>query len=356
MNYKKRKFKSYVINLKSIKMFLFSLIIIILYFAVISNIDLSYVNIGLLRRCITNSISIANIEDANSNVLRVLDSRALILDALPYISSDKTTVTEKDIITIEDAPQIKTENSRITSNNLSIKNETNYTIDVQSILSEKPHFTLHKNKPLVLIVHTHASESFTSNGEFETSDTDRTLDTRYNMIRIGEEFAKILTDNGICVIHDKTIHDYPSYTSSYQRTLGTIEMYLEKYPSIEMVFDIHRDALIKEDGTKIKLTTEIDGKNVAQVMILCGTNESGLEFDGWEDNLRLAMQIQKTMEEDYPTLARPISISKNRYNMHKTRGSLLFEIGTNGNTLDEAINGAHYMAKALSKTIRNISK
>lgn len=360
MRYKKRNFRSVVINLRAVKNIIFGIILAVIYFFFVMSIDIGTVSTEFLKMCLADTVK--NIPDQkffSFEVKNFFDNKNLICKALPYINVKESKVSEKSICVPEEKAknkQEKTEKTQILSTGLSIKNETNYTVDVESILYEKPCFKLEKNKPLVLIVHTHASESFTSNGEFETTDTDRTLDTRYNMIAIGEEFAKVLSENGINVIHDKTIHDYPSYTSSYKRTLATIEMYLEKYPSIQMVFDIHRDGLTKADGTKIKLSSNIEGVETAQVMVLCGTDENGLEFDGWEDNLRLAMQIQKTMETDYPTLARPLNLSKNRYNMHKTRGSLIFEIGTNGNTLDEALNGAKLMAECTAKTIVSLSE
>lgn len=355
MRYRKRNFKGFIINLRKIKSTVFAAFVFAFYLIIILNLNIPFISFDFLNYCLTDNFKM--IDNKLIDLENFLGGKALITKALPYINYEMDVKSEKNLAESEkeETKAIeKTENEKIVSKNLSVKNETNYTVDVQSILSEKPSFKLSKTEPLVLIVHTHASESFTSNGEFETMDTDRTLDTRYNMIRIGEEFYQILSKSGINVIHDKTIHDYPSYTSSYKRTDETIEMYLEKYPSIEIVLDIHRDALIKEDGTKIKLSTNINGLDTAQVMILCGSNEGGLEFDTWEDNLRLAMQIQKTMEEDYPTLARPITLSKNRYNMHKTRGSLLFEIGTNGNTLDEAIRGANLMAQSVSKTLLSL--
>lgn len=363
MRYRHRKFKSIVINGYALKNIFFGILVFLIFVFCIFSIDTSKISVGFLKYSIADTVNVLPEQDIFlSSIKSIFDFKNILLDAVPFASFANSDIFENEIGEADKAQAAakqkndKCENSQIVSENLSIKNETSYNIDVQSILAEKPHFKTDGDKPLVLIVHTHASESFTSNGEFETSDTDRTLDTKYNMVRIGNEFENKLRENNIGVIHDKTIHDYPSYTSSYKRTLQTIESYLEKYPSIQMVFDVHRDAITKEDGTKIKLTTKIGNKDCAQVMIVCGSNDSGLEFDGWEDNLRFAMQIQNTMETDYPTLARPLNISKNRYNMHKTRGSLIFEIGTNGNTLDEAINGAGYMADCVVKTVKNLTQ
>ncbi len=240
------------------------------------------------------------------------------------------------------------------SKNLAIKNETTYQVDVQSVLSEKPKFTQTGSDPLVLIVHTHGSEAYNSNGEYVVSDTDRTQDKNYNMIRVGDEMEKLLEAEGICVVHDREIHDYPSYTNSYKKSMSSIESYLKQYPSIQIVFDLHRDAVQESDGTKIKFVSEIAGEQVAQVMIVCGTDENGLEFPNWEENLRFAMQIQNKLETDYPGFARPLNLRKERFNLHETKGSLLFEIGTNGNSLEEALLAIKYLSKAVSEVIHSL--
>lgn len=352
MKYKKSKFKSVVINIKSIKKFL-TCFAILLCVSLSLNVNISDMTIDFLKNCIINNYSFKKDRKINLS----FDEKALIKTALPYIEMKNKTINEwiNKNTDFKLVKKEKVEEKTIYTDSVSIKNETEYNVDIKQLLSEKPKFSLTKDKPCVLIVHTHTSESYTSNGEFETVDNDRTLDSKYNMIRIGNVFEEVLEKNGIKTIHDKTIHDYPSYTSSYKRTLDTIDKYLKEYPTIEIVLDIHRDALIKDDGTKIKLTSDVKGEKTAQVMIVCGSDAGGLEFDKWKENLKFALQIQKNIQNDYPALSRPLLLSKNRYNMHKTKGSLIFEIGTNGNTIQEAINGAHFMAEVVGKTILNLS-
>ena len=283
--------------------------------------------------------------------------KSFLTDIFPSFSEGnaipKVEIKDVPIVEFED---IKTDNiieRQNSSQNLEIKNETQYKVDVQSILSEKPSFKNNYPNPIVLIVHTHSSEAYHSNGEFELSDTDRTQDENYNVIRVGSELKKILENKGIGVIHDKTVHDYPSYTNSYINTLKTINKNLEKYPSLQIVFDLHRDALGTEDE-KVKFTCEINGETAAQVMLVCGTDSMGLEFDSWEDNLRFAMQIQDRLERCYPNLARPINLRKERFNMHVSKGSLLFEVGTNGNTLSEALVSIKYIGDTIGDVINDL--
>lgn len=241
----------------------------------------------------------------------------------------------------------------IVSRGLEIKNETDYDINPQSMSEEKRTYMAVGDEPKVLIIHTHASETYSSqngtglgkDGAYRTTDTDK------NMVMIGEIMASHLKENGINTIHDQTLCDYPSYNSSYVKSLEVIESYLAKYPSIEFVFDIHRDAIAAEDGTPTKLTCKINGEETAQAMIVCGTDAMGLENPNWRENLILALKIQKNLENSYPGFMRPVNIRRERFNMHKTKGSLLFEVGTHGNTLEEAKRAVKILADGIARTI-----
>ena len=208
--------------------------------------------------------------------------------------------------------------------------------------------------PQVLIIDTHATESYTmpAGSEYEASDTFRTTDTRCNMVRIGDEMEQVLTAAGIGVVHDRSLYDYPSYSGSYDRSLKAIEGYLEKYPTISFVLDVHRDAVQDANGNQFKLLCGED-KNAAQLEFVIGSNGGGLSHDLWRENLKLACAVQETLHADYPTLMRPITVRNSRYNQFKTTGSLLVEVGTAGNSLEEAVNGARLFAAGFAKTIQN---
>ena len=175
--------------------------------------------------------------------------------------------------------------------------------------------------PQILIMHTHGSEAYTMVGDdiYTETDTSRTDDPNYNMIRVGEEMKAVFESMGFSVIHDTTLYDYPNYTGSYTRSLAGIQSMLEQYPSISVVLDVHRDALIASDGTVYKAVTQVNGEDVAQVMLVVGTNDGGLTHPGWQDNLNLAAHIQLGMTAIEPTLARPINLRSQRFNQHLTR-------------------------------------
>jgi stage II sporulation protein P len=127
---------------------------------------------------------------------------------------------------------------------------------------------------------------------------------------------------------------------------------MKKYPSVKCVFDVHRDAIVDENDNKIKFTTEINGEKVSQIMIVSGSDQLGLSNPHWEENLSLALKIQKALDDKYPGLMRPVNLRKERFNMHKTYGSLIFEVGTHGNTLDEALASIKYFADGIEEVLK----
>lgn len=241
----------------------------------------------------------------------------------------------------------------ISAEGVHVKNSTSYEFDIEALLNGEINITLSSGEPQVLILHTHGSEAYSPDGDdvYTPSDPSRTEDTDYNVVRVGEELASALESCGVSVIHDRELYDYPSYSGSYSRSLESIKSYLEQYPSIKLVIDIHRDALESETGTIYKTVADIDGDATAQVMLVVGTDEAGLEHPQWQENLKLALRMQAAMNQSYPTLARPISLRTSRFNQHATTGSLLVEIGCSGNTLQEALNAVRLFAESAAKVI-----
>lgn len=241
----------------------------------------------------------------------------------------------------------------IISNNIEIKNESGYEVNKTELLNSDKKYSGVSDTPKVLIVHTHGCETYSDDSGTGLGEKGgyRTTDNNKNMVKIGEVIDNIFKANNINVIHDITLCDYPAYNSSYVKALGVIEWYLERYPGIEFVFDIHRDAIEDENGYPTKLVCDINGKKCAQAMIVCGTDASGLTNPHWRENLALALKIQQNAEELYPGLMRPINLRKERFNMHKTKGSLLFEVGTHGNTIEEATEGAELLARCIAATL-----
>ncbi|MGE4275896.1 MAG: stage II sporulation protein P [Lawsonibacter sp.] len=231
-------------------------------------------------------------------------------------------------------------------------NRTDMDLDV-SVLSQGTVDVPLGEGPQILIVHTHGSEAYsqTDGDTYEESDSYRTTDCTHNVVKVGEEMATVFRAHGFQVIHDTTLYDYPAYNGSYDRSKAAVEQWLKQYPTIKIVLDVHRDALEGSDGQVYKLVSQEAGKEVAQVMLVVGSNGSGAEHPRWKDNLAFAVKLQQGLVRGYTSLARPIVLRNSRYNQQLLPGSLLVEVGGHGNTLSEAIDGARLWADNVARTL-----
>lgn len=229
-----------------------------------------------------------------------------------------------------------------------IKNASNKTLDAAALASEAFAARLTGSAPQVLILHTHGSEAYTmpAGQGYVSTGTCRTSDTTKNVVRVGDEIASVLSAYGISVLHDRTLYDDPLYEGAYGRSVTGIEAYLEKYPSIAFILDIHRDAVEDAQGRQYKLISK-EAPNAAQLSFVMGSNH-----DGWQENLKLAVAVAETVKTDYPTVMRPITLRNSNYNQHKSAGSMLVEVGAAGNSLDEALYGARIFADAFARVLQ----
>lgn len=243
-----------------------------------------------------------------------------------------------------------------TAGGVALFNRTEKTVDLAAVAAAGTGLSFQSAAagPQVLLIHTHGTESFARDGTepYTETSTGHTTDSSYNIIRVGDEIARIFTEQGISVLHDTEFYDHPSYNGAYDRSRAAIEAYLAQYPTIQMVLDIHRDALVGTDGTVYKPVLTIDGVKTAQVMLLVGSDDAGASFPDWTEHLALAVEIQAQMNALWPGLARPITLRTARFNQQLTKGSLLVEIGSHGNTLEEVLAGARLFARAAGQVIK----
>lgn len=236
-----------------------------------------------------------------------------------------------------------------------IKNATSLSEQqVEEYLAQPQPFLLDRQGPQVLIMHTHATESFEPYDSeiYDTRHTWRSTDNSENIVAAGEVMAQAIRSHGIEVLHDDTQHDYPSYNGSYERSAETVKEYLAKYPSIKVVLDVHRDAIETESGSRYAPVCTVDGRQAAQVMIICGCdNGTTVQLPGWRQNLRFAAAWERSMEGMYPGFTRPVLFSYRFYNQDLTAGSLLIEIGGHGNNLNEALYAGQLAAKGLAAAL-----
>ena len=219
--------------------------------------------------------------------------------------------------------------------------------DISALAAQPLTWDLTEDQPSVLIFHTHATESYEKNGEdYSESSPYHTSDTRYNMVAVGDLVAAILEQNGIRVIHDRTLHDEPSYEEAYDRARTSVEDYLSRYPSIRLVLDLHRDAADR-DGVQISTTCLAGGRESAKLMLILGSNAGDYDHPYWLENLSLGVKLQALLGENYPELFRPLQLSAGRYNQDLCPGCLLVEVGTAGNTREQAFQAATLLAQGI---------
>ena len=235
---------------------------------------------------------------------------------------------------------------------LTVRNESGLEVDLEGLLAAGTALRLPAEGAQILIVHTHGSEAYTPAGldRYEASDSHRTQDERCSVIRVGDELAAVWEEAGLRVRHDRGVYDYPSYTGSYARSGAAVEAALAEEPGIAVVIDLHRDALGSGDVT-YKIMAEESGVVASQVMLLVGTDAGGLPHPNWRSNLAFALYLQRAANAAYPTLMRPVALVPQRYNQQLAPGMLILEVGSDGNTLQEALAAVRLFGRATAPAL-----
>lgn len=261
-------------------------------------------------------------------------------------SEEKIALDEiKDDVSTEVVSNTYKDNYNCSLEGVKIKNETNYNFDELGISSE-----IAVNNKNVIIYHTHTCESYTPTevNNYESSGNYRTTDLQHSVAKVGDVLEEYLSSFGFNVIHDKTFHDYPSYSGSYGRSYTTAQNILKSCDKTDIIFDVHRDAIADESyAPKVKIGDEY----AARIMFVIGTDGSGLEHPNWKHNLEYALKVQKKADEMYPGLFKPIIVRNSRYNQNLGEDATIIEIGATGNTLEECEVSAKYLANVLSKVV-----
>lgn len=206
--------------------------------------------------------------------------------------------------------------------------------------------TLNPQTPQILIYHTHSQESYKNSGPDE------------NVTAVGGYLAELLTEKGWSVYHDKGIYDLQNgkmdRSKAYNYALEGLNQILAKYPSIQVILDIHRDGV----GENVYLKTDINGKATARIMFFNGLSQtpegpiSYLPNPYREENLAFSLKMQLKAEEYYPGFTRKIYLKGLRYNEHLRPRSALIEVGAQTNTFEEAKNAMEPLAELLDMVLQ----
>lgn len=201
-------------------------------------------------------------------------------------------------------------------------------------------------EPQILIYHTHSQESYKNSKKDE------------NVVAVGQKLTDLLTEKGWNVYHDTTVYDLAvgklDRSRAYTYALEGINEILARYPSIQVVLDIHRDGV----GENVYLKTEIGGKPTARIMFFNGLSQtpegpiSYLANPFREDNLAFSLKLQLKAEEYYPGFTRKIYLKGLRYNQHLRARSALVEVGAQTNTFEEACNAMMPLAELLDMVLQ----
>lgn len=293
-------------------------------------------------------------------------------DGNVVIVTETTEEESKDVQKEDEAEEeAKTDNTEVTVQKQEInmellKNEdyiknTYYTIDsttyveagelsADKLLGKDMKLKGDNSAPQILIFHTHSQEAFADSVPGDTSTT---------IVGVGEYLAQLLTEKyNFNVIHNTTTYDLIDgkldRNKAYSLAEPDIQAILDANPSIEVVLDIHRDAMDEQTH----LVTDINGKPTARFMFFNGmsrTRKLGnidyLPNPYREDNMSFAFQMQLKAEEYYPGLTRRIYLKGYRYNLHLMPKTLLVEVGAQNNTVEEEKNAMEPLAHMLSMVL-----
>ena len=243
---------------------------------------------------------------------------------------------------------------------VAIKNASSRTVDIAAELKNTPRLTINNTfDPQVLIYHTHTTEAYMTYyaGYYNADDAERTKDTTRSVVAVGEAISEQLRAAGIGVIHNVTIHDSPQYSGAYDRSAETVSKILKQYPSISVIIDVHRDAIRTSNTEKLKPTAMIDGRKAAQVMLITSLGDTKVTPNpNWQENLRVALRLQRALHTQYPGIARPLYLVDSRYNQHLGKCALLIEVGSEANTVSEAVYSGEIVGKTLAQVLSSLKK
>ena len=317
----------------------------------IENIEISKENIIALNAMADTKNYVFTQKEENTPQKDDSTQEEIAMDMIASNYSDTTvfnTIDSKDIQVVAETNNYQ----KLKVCGVDITNySTNRNIDFAKILnSENKEFS--RKIDTVFMYTTHTSESYANSQmySFEYTSPRRTTDGQYNMLSVASIFASNLNKKGINTICSLTPHDYGEYNSAYTNSRRTFESIVLQNPDVAISIDVHRDAIEDLDFAP---KAELSGYNVASLMLVMGIGYSDGYNPYYEQNLKLALEIQILANKIYPGLFRPMIIRNSIYNQDIKENSFLVEVGASGNTLDEAKLATRCLANLLNILYRD---
>lgn len=295
-----------------------------------------YLNLGMLNSLKDNSVTKKADEDNKQANETQENTNQVVDEPLQKAETGLETEVQKTNVPEKYTSEYK---------GVKIRNETKYKL-TEEILT--PNVTVKKDN--ILIFHTHTCESYTPSEKYQYKQTGnyRTTDKNFSVVRVGRELDRQLQSYGYKVIHNETYHDYPSYTGSYENSYKTVTNLLQKNKNTDIVIDLHRDAI---SDYSYAPTVKIGDEYAAQLMFVIGGNISK-EHPNWQQNLKFAVKIQQKANEMYPGLFKPIILRYASYNQQTAKAASIIEVGSTGNTMDQALTSMKYLAKVIDEVLK----
>lgn len=258
---------------------------------------------------------------------------------------------EKDFIKVhigeENIPKIDN-NKEKNKNEISTLNPSKYQNEVR----------VTKENPRILLYHSHAGETYSDSSE---GNYHSKTNKEKSVLSVGNLITEELDKRGWGVVHNTTYNDYPEFNKSYQKSLETIQSMINKYKTIDIAVDLHRDGrtLIDTNTNKVipealnkeheRMTTTIDGEKVAKFFFVVGKRNPN-----YEQVKALADDITAFAQKKYPNLVGDVTVKpEGRFNQFVAKNHMLIEVGSNGTTSDEAKASAKYVAEILDEYFKN---
>ena len=296
-----------------------------------------------------------NFVDENGNVVIVGGNSEEIEHKpteLPEKAEEKVVEKGKKVQEINweilgDEQQVKNNYYTIDSTTYAERGELNGNVFLEKDMTMKGG----NEKPQILIFHTHSQEGFVDSVPGDSSTT---------IVGVGAYLEQILRDTyGYNVIHNTVSYDMINgkldRNEAYSLAAPDIQRILKENPSIEVIIDLHRDAMDESN----RLVTEINGKPTARFMFFNGMSRTtSLGNIGYlpnpylGENLAFSFQLQLKAQEYYPGLTRKIYLKGYRYNMHLLPKTILVECGAQNNTLQEEKNAMEPLAHILDMVLK----